>query len=64
MLRWKHTNKKKNDALTIIRGLSKLRFSRDLPFVNENECAICWNEYVEVENISQLKCNPNHYFHT
>lgn len=45
--RMKHNSSKKKGAITILRGLSKIKFNRDLISTNENECSICWGEYEE-----------------
>lgn len=33
-------------------------------FEAEEECIICWSQYEEQDDVTKLKCNEKHFFHT
>ena len=53
--------KEKGNA--ILRTLSKTKYD-PLIYNHENECLICKQEYKPTDNLTVLKCDERHYFHT
>jgi len=45
-----------------ISKLPVVKYHKDLP--GSHDCSICINEYVENDDIIQLKCSPMHHFHS
>ena len=62
--RFKVQKSKKRGALTILRGLTRMKFNNEFAFTNENECSICWDKFEENQDVSKLSCNEAHYFHS
>ena len=50
----------------ILRSISRVTFKEEVfgAISDQNECVICLNSYQENENITKLRCNENHYFHS
>ena len=48
---------------TVISRLSRTPFD-PTRFAYDNKCSICLCEYEKDEELSQLKCDPRHYFHS
>ena len=48
---------------TILSSLSRVAYDPE-NFKHENTCAICLADYCKSDMVTQLRCNPNHYFHT
>ena len=48
---------------SVLDGLVKTKYNPD-DFKTHTECAICFCEFGEDDEVSPLPCNTNHYFHT
>jgi len=46
-----------------LRSLAKTKYNYQL-FSDAEECAICWSNYSEQDEIVKLKCNEKHFYHT
>ncbi len=47
----------------VIAGLNRQYFDPEV-FKFENQCKICLMEYEKDDEITKLKCDERHYFHT
>jgi len=48
---------------TVVQGLSRTTYDPQR-FNYESSCKICMVDYDETDEITQLKCDPRHYFHS
>ena len=64
----RHQNRGPNDISEqaipeVLKSLTKLKFNQD-QFTKENQCSICFLEYNADDDVTQLICDPKHYFHS
>jgi hypothetical protein len=50
----------------ILRSITRVTFKEEIfgPIAEQNECVICLSSYQENDDITRLRCNENHYFHS
>ena len=50
--------------LNAVAGLNKKKFDNiDVQDKNMTQCAICLGDYLDTDEIAELKCDKRHYFH-
>jgi E3 ubiquitin-protein ligase DOA10 len=47
----------------VIQSLARTKFDAGV-FTHDNNCPICMEEYLATDEVTQLKCDSRHYFHT
>lgn len=53
-----------NNRQTILQRLKKIPYTQLLVNMgNSNECVICLSDFVDGDDVIQLKCSKNHIFH-
>ena len=63
VMKLKHKRNKEMKSMVALRTLSKMPFS-SIGFEADKECIICWNSYNDTDQVTQLKCDQRHFFHT
>lgn len=58
----KRDRNKQVGSVRILKSLSRTKFSYQL-FNEADECAICWNNYEDSDDIVKLQCNEKHFYH-